>query len=148
MQLTQENNFPTLPFYGRLQGKQRWILRKLPPKPSPGYPTAQGKRNCSRKNVAGKHDEKSPPEPEKEAAADCQHAARKQENVTNGEKEWIADRAPGAPLHHPLLQRLDKIGNRKKGRKHRNQRDCNRQSRELPVNRIANFEHLEIVRAS
>src|SRR6266487_3177362 len=45
MQLTQENNFPTLPLYGRLQGKQRWVLRKLAPKPPPGYPTAQDRKS-------------------------------------------------------------------------------------------------------
>src|SRR5438046_6234375 len=148
MQLTQENDVPTLAPHGRLQGAKSWVLRKLPPKPLPGYPAAHGKRGRRANDVAGEDHEKAPPQSEKEAAANRQHSARKQENVTNGKKQWIVDRSPCPPPHYPLLQYLNKINNRKKARKHGNQRKCNRQSRKLPINRTADIEHLGIVRVS
>ena len=148
MQLTQENNLPALALNGRFQGSQRGVVRKFAPQRLRSYPAAQGKRNRCRNTVAYEHDEKSPPQAEKEPAANRQHTPRKEEDIADCKKEWIANRAPRAPTHYTLLQRLDKINDGKKTRQHRNQRDCYHQRSELAVNCSADLGHPEILRVS
>src|SRR5215468_3754664 len=123
MQLTQKNYLPAFAFHGWSQNAQGWVLGELVPERLRRHPPAQSKRNGGSKSIACEHDKKSPPEAKKEASANCKYAARKQENITDCKQEWVTNRAPCSPIHHTLLQRLDKIDNREIPRKQGNQSD-------------------------
>src|SRR6266478_8395012 len=117
MQLTKKDYFPSLSFHGRLQCIQRGVTEKFSLQPFPANPSADKKRYRRAAHISEERDQKPPPQAEEESGADAQNPARQEQHIATGIKKRITDRAPNTPMHDVLLNRRQKIRERKLERK-------------------------------
>src|ERR1041385_8236781 len=145
MQLTEQDNFPTLLIDRRFEGHKCLVAGQFAFQPLPSKRTTNEKRNRCADNIAEQRDREAPPETKEKTGADTQYAARQQQHIAARIKERVTDRAPRTPSHHVLLHVGENIDEWKKSAEDE-QRDSNHEQRaDLQNDGSSQFHHDPIV---